>query len=290
MILNKVRKTIKKHRLFDQGDRVLVAVSGGPDSVCLLDVLVKLSREWELTLAVAHFNHKLREEADKEEQFVSRLAGKYGLSFFSGASNVKEIAEKRGLGLEEAARHERYKFLEEVSSREGFSKIALGHTLSDNVETFFMRAVRGASLEGLKGILPKKDHIVRPLIEVTREEIFSYLKKEELLWVEDSSNKDTSFLRNWVRHRLLTLIKERNPSIEETLGATLQGLLWDWLFIEEEVDRALDKMDYRFENGTLYINLSNFDFHEAIKRHALSKLIYRFFLPWKIRGFNSSPY
>ncbi len=279
MILDKVRRTIKRFGLVERGDRVLVAVSGGPDSVCLLDVLVKLSKEMGCSLGVVHFNHRLRREAEEEERFVKELADRYDLPFFCGSSDVAKVVRERGLGVEEAARAERYNFFEQVLRKKGYDKVALGHTLSDNVETFFMRVLRGASLEGLKGIPPKRGIYVRPLIEVKRKEVREYLRNLGLDWVEDTSNQDERFLRNWVRMRLVPLLRERNPSIEDTMAFLLDGLRWDWDLVEGLVEKALSELDYRFENESLYINLENFTFHEALKRHVLFRLLYQYFYP-----------
>ena len=266
--------------MFGPGDRVGVAVSGGPDSVCLLDLLFRLRDELGVELVVLHFNHGLRKTALRDQRFVEELAGSYGLELVLGSDDVRKLAEERDLGLEDAARYARYTFFERVAKDRDIKRIALGHTLSDNVETFFIRVIRGASLEGLRGILPVRDLYVRPLIEVSRSEVVEYLKGRGLLWVEDETNYQDSYLRNWVRLRLIPLLSERNPSIEETVGGILDSLRMDWELVERAVDEAEGRVHYSYKDGVLEIELDDFNrLEEPLKRHLLSRLLYRYFYP-----------
>ena len=177
MIIEKVRKTIKDYGMLGRGDRVLVAVSGGPDSVCLLYILKELKKEFNLDLQVVHFNHNLRKkESVKEELFVKKLAFKLALPVTAVQLDVTCYAKKHRMGIEEAARNLRYSEFEKLSVYYKANKVALGHTASDQVETVLMRILRGSGMEGLTGIPPVrkltgKTLIIRPVIDVNRDEI-----------------------------------------------------------------------------------------------------------------------
>ncbi len=274
-MIEKVKRTIKDHKLIEEGDKVLAAVSGGPDSVCLLDILFKLKEELNFQLAAAHYNHCLRDTAERDQKFVEDLCSAYGVELFYGRGKPKDA----GFGLEDAARRARYRFLEETAKNKGFNKIALGHTLSDNVENLFIRIIRGAGLEGLKGMLPKRDLYIRPLLEVTRKEVLKYLAQNNLNYMEDETNRDITILRNWIRHRLIPVLKERNPSIEETAGGILKSLREDWKLIEGLVDEVERRLDFSFREGVLYINLQNTNLEDVLWRHLFFRLLYRYFYP-----------
>jgi tRNA(Ile)-lysidine synthase len=217
-MLEKVRETIKKHSMFDQGEVVAVAVSGGLDSTVLLHALFLLKEDLGVKLVVCHLNHGLRgEESKRDYSFVEALALKFALPF-EGAELPAGLL--KGSSTQAAAREARYAFLADTARRRGASKIALGHTLDDHAETVLMRFVKGSGTGGLKGIAPVRQKFVRPLIEVTREEVGRYAKAHSppIEYVEDSSNASDKYLRNALRHDLIPHIKERyNPNIINTL-------------------------------------------------------------------------
>jgi len=194
-IIKKVDNTISKHRMIGRGDRVIVAVSGGADSVCLLDILYSLKGVLGIELVVAHFDHGLRPGEDASEtEFVKSLAASFNCDFVT-----KKAGPALKLGsasLEERARDVRYRFLSEVKEQFSAQKIATGHNLNDQAETVLMRLLRGSGPSGLSGIPPVRDtHIIRPLIEVTRIQIQSYLSSKGLSHITDSSNSETKHLR-----------------------------------------------------------------------------------------------
>ncbi|WP_457601412.1 tRNA lysidine(34) synthetase TilS [Hydrogenivirga sp.] len=220
-LLRKVIGLQKKEKLVPPGSSVLVALSGGVDSVVLTHALLELREFFRLgKLALAHFNHKLRREADEEEEFCRDLAKELGLEIYVGSEEVREVARREKRNLEEVARELRYEFLREVKGKEGFELIATAHHLNDLVETALLWLVRGAGLEGFIGFEPKEGDIVRPLYEATREEILSYAKAKGLRWVEDMSNKDPRFFRNRLRHEVIPVLKSVNPNLEETFLRT----------------------------------------------------------------------
>ncbi len=220
MLKTKVVEAIKKYSLLEKGDKVVVACSGGADSVCLVHVMCGLKKEWDFQIFIAHYNHKLRSEAEQDEEFVRELASKYSLPFFSESGDIRDYAKKHRMNLEEAGRKKRYEFLEEVAEELDPAKIATGHTLSDQVETVLMRIFRGTGSHGLGGIRPKiKGNIVRPLLLARREEIVEFLKKEGWKYRVDESNFDTRFFRNKIRHRLIPYLKNNyDPNIVSSLS------------------------------------------------------------------------
>ncbi len=216
----KIKKAIGKYRLLDPGDRVVVAVSGGPDSVCLLSVLRALMKELKLTLHVAHLDHMFRgQESAAEARFVRELAEKLGVPATIEQFDVPSYCRERGLSPQTGAREVRYAFLERVASTSGASKIALGHTASDQAETLLMRLIRGAGVSGLSGIPLKREKIIRPLIEITRDEVLEFLREQDLSFVTDSSNLKPVYTRNRVRLELMPALKKFNPRVEEALSS-----------------------------------------------------------------------
>ena len=209
MLLSNVRKSTVRHGLLEKGDKVLVACSGGADSTALLLALLELSGEYDLRIAVAHFNHRLRRASDQDERFVIRLARKLGLSVYVKREDIRAWAKKHGQNIEEAGRERRYRFLRDTASRVGARKIATGHTLTDQAETVLMRLLRGTGPRGLEGIAPCVDNlIIRPLIDVERREVEAYLRSSETPHREDESNRNLGYLRNRVRRRLIPYLEK----------------------------------------------------------------------------------
>ncbi len=216
-IVSQVRRTMDRFSMTEPGELVVVAVSGGPDSVCLLHVLGELSKELDIDMVVAHYNHGLREGEDESEtQLVKKMAESMGLPF------VTERAlhlEPGAPSLEEKARDARYIFLEKIRKNSGAQKIAVGHNLNDQAETVLMRLLRGSGQTGLGGIRPMRDNrIIRPLIEIKREDIMTYLNARGLPYALDRSNLDTAYYRNRIRLELLPLLLNYQPKLIDHLG------------------------------------------------------------------------
>ncbi len=234
--VRKIEKTISRYEMLDAGDRILVAVSGGPDSVVLLDVLDRLKKTLSLELVVAHFDHRLRpDDDDRETRFVASLAAMRNLPFVT--RKALSPLGKNGISLEEAARDRRYEFLNDARKTHGLQKIALGHTLDDQAETVIMRLLRGSGPAGLSGIPPVRDRtVIRPLIEVTRQEVEDYMARRMLPHITDPSNLERQYLRNRIRLDLLPQLKTYQPRILEILGQTA-GIMRDdarWMETEAE--------------------------------------------------------
>ena len=221
--VERVRKTIERFSMIEKGERLLVAVSGGMDSVCLLHVLLDLREEWGLELIVCHLNHSLRgDESLRDEHFVGELAAAQNLLYERERCDVgAAFAREKSGSLQEVAREARYAFFAKALRRTGADKVALGHTGDDNAETVLMRFLKGSGAAGLRGIPPVRGRYIRPLIELTRGEVDAFLKERGLTYVEDSSNSSMAYLRNRVRGELIPFIESRyNPNLRETLTRT----------------------------------------------------------------------
>ena len=214
-MLNKLKAFMGQYR----GQRIVCAVSGGADSMALLWGMYLLKDALALELSAAHFNHHLRgNESDRDEAFVRDFCAGYQISLVSGGTQV--VAGKKG--LEAAAREARYAFLKSLPG-----KIATAHTADDNAETILMHLVRGTGLKGLGGIAPVNGNLIRPMLSVTRDEVLAFLAEYSIPFVEDSSNSGDDFLRNRLRHKVMPLLKEENPSLSQNLSAMAERLRQD---------------------------------------------------------------
>lgn len=244
-----VRRTIKLIRergIAGGDDRILVACSGGIDSATLLFVLNEVKKEVHFDLGVAHVNHLLRgRESERDEAFVRDTAAGYGIPFFLERANVREYAASHGLSLQHAGRDIRYRFLDDIADREGFTRIATAHNLDDQIETFILRLVKGSGLRGLASIPPARDRIIRPFLEVYRSEIASFAAQHAIAFVEDSSNEKTVYERNYIRHRIVPLCDELNPAFREKIAS----LLADIQTVNATLDRQKDAFMKRIRGG-----------------------------------------
>ncbi|MEW6661798.1 MAG: tRNA lysidine(34) synthetase TilS [Bacillota bacterium] len=242
-VLEKIFKTIAKYRLLEPHDGVLVAVSGGPDSVALLHALQSLTEEIPLTLWAAHLNHGLRgREAEEDAEFVSLLADKWGIPAVIEKIDVKNLAANEGLSAQEAARQARYRFLRRVAAQRGLAKIAVGHHANDQAETVLLNFLRGSGTSGLKGMLPASQGVIRPLLEITRQEIEDYCRKHGLPSREDSSNLKTDYQRNRVRWHLLPELERYNPRMLETINRMAKVLREEDELLEKVCNTAISPL------------------------------------------------
>lgn len=222
----KALETIRQYRMLERGDRVVVGVSGGADSVALLSLLCALREEYALHLTVCHINHNLRgAESLRDEQFVRALCTRLGVECRVCSEDVAALAQRQGLSVEEAARGLRYRFFAETAG-EG-AKIATAHTAGDNAETMLLNLTRGSGLRGLCGIPPVRDNIIRPLIACTRAETEGWCRQNGLDWMEDSTNAADDYTRNRLRHHVVPVLRQQNPRLDEALAETAARLRRD---------------------------------------------------------------
>ena len=215
----KVLKFVDENSLITKGDKIIVSFSGGSDSVFLLYFLKKFQNRFNISLAAFHLNHMLRgKDADLDESFCENMCGEFNIPFYSVRKNVKQFSMKCKISVEEAGREIRYAELRKLIKRTGFNKIATGHHINDNAETVLLNLFKGTGLKGISGIPAVRENIIRPILIASKEEIINYLKLENLKFRIDSSNEILDYERNFIRHKLLPLIKQNlNPSVESAL-------------------------------------------------------------------------
>lgn len=218
-------KFIREQGIVSGSDRVLVAFSGGIDSATLLFVLNEARKEIHFDLGAAHVNHLLRgSESDRDEAFARDTAAAYGIPFFLERANVREYAASRRLSLQHAGRDIRYRFLDAIADREGFTRIATAHNLDDRIETFLLRLIKGSGLRGLSSIPPARNRIIRPFLEIYRSEIAAFAETHGIPYVEDSSNEKTVYERNYVRRRIVPLCDDLNPAFKQKIASLLADI------------------------------------------------------------------
>ena len=243
-IIEKALKKIKEKNLVEKNDRIVLGCSGGPDSIFLLEVFLKIKEEYNLTLALAHINHLYRgAEADRDENFVRALGEKNGIQVFVKRKSMELMAKEEKITLEEAGREIRYSFFDEVLEKINGNKVALAHNLDDQIETFLFRLIRGSSLEGLEGINDRRDKYIRPINEIYKSEIIDYLDTNNIPYVVDSTNLENDYTRNSIRLDLIPFIEKRyNPKFKEKINSLLNEI--------REVNEILevDYSKYIFEN------------------------------------------
>ena len=218
-MLNDFKKFIAENNLIKSGERILLAISGGIDSMVMTHLFMQLDNE----LGIAHCNFSLRSmESDKDEEMVRKFASKHNISFYTTRFETKAYAKNSGLSVQMAARELRYKWFEEIRNQNRYDTIALAHNLNDNIETIIMNLIRGTGITGLTGMRPVNNRIIRPLLYAKREEISAYCNRHGIIYREDKSNADTKYIRNKIRHLIIPVLKEINPSVESTLNETAE--------------------------------------------------------------------
>lgn len=252
MLKKIVTSTIASNNLLKSGDRVIAAVSGGPDSIAMLHLLSTIPK---IKIYAVHLNHMLRgKDADRDEIFVKKICKQMSIPYFTKKIDVKKYAQENKQTIEEAGRNLRYSFFEEIAKNVKADKVALAHTADDNVETFLMRLVRGAGIRGLSSISVKRGKIIRPLIDVWKKDVLNYCRKNNLEFVCDKSNKSPAYLRNRIRNKLIPDLAEYNPRIKETLVSAIKCLSDDHEFISQTAQKAFRTIKVGEDNNGIVIN------------------------------------
>ena len=250
-MLQKVSGYIQSHSLCQPESRILAAVSGGIDSIVLCEVLHQLKYDF----AIAHCNFGLRaEEAEADQVFVKKLAKKYNVPFFTENFSTRAFAEQEKLSIQMAARTLRYQWFEQVRQQEGYDYIATAHHSNDTTETILLHLTKGTGIAGLHGIPPKNGHIIRPLLSVTKDDIYDFVTSEKIIWREDSSNETTKYQRNKIRHEVIPVLKEINPNLEEKMQHTAERVSHAEAIVEAYIEHLREQTIKEAENA-VYISL-----------------------------------
>lgn len=243
-VKKEVQKTISDNLLISKGDRILVALSGGADSVCLLSLLTELKDKLSVEVAAAHLNHMIRGvEADSDEAFCAELCTKLNISFYATRKDIPKIAKESGISEELAGRNVRYEFFDELCQKHGYNKIATAHNKNDRAETLLMRMIRGTGIDGLGSIKYKRGNIIRPILDIERKDIEKYCADLSLEYCNDSTNLSSDYTRNRVRNEVLPLLTEKfNPSIVNTLCQLADNAAEDADFINGYAKRLYERI------------------------------------------------
>ena len=272
LFLDRVMDCIYKYKMIAECDAVLIGISGGIDSITLLYSLYFLSDKLKCSLIVAHANHGLRgEQSDREAEFVRKIADELKLPFVIEKIDVLGYMGEKGLSKQAAARELRYDFFERAAKNTSANKIALGHNADDQAETVLMRLLRGSGASGIAGMRAVRDKIIRPLIEIKRDEITEFVKEKRLRYVEDPSNLEPYYLRNKIRLNLIPLLKEEyNPNIVDTLRETAEIIRDEDEFLESYCSTILSDIIQSKGNEAIEIDVLKLkNFHIAIKRRII---------------------
>lgn len=262
--------TCKRFNLIDSGDKIVVGVSGGPDSISLLHLLIKYKLKFGYELVVCHINHLIREDSTDDEIFVENYCEKNNIKFYVKRIDVETYAKENKLSVEDAGRRIRYDFFEEVRNKENANKIAIAHNKNDNAETVLLNLIRGAGTKGLEGIraFDKNRNIIRPIINVEKKDIISFCKKEKLEPRIDSTNSQNIYRRNQIRNDILPKLAEINPNIIDTLTRTSDIIYEENIFVDS-VTAEMFKQFAKVEENKISFELKTFNIESKILKSSL---------------------
>ena len=267
----KVLKTIQKYNLIQPNDKVVLGVSGGPDSLFMLYILNKLKEQLKFNIIVAHVNHMIRAEANAEEEFVKKFCQKIDIEFYSKRIDVEKYANNNKIGTEEAGRKVRYDFFEEILEKTSSNKIAIAHNKNDKVETIIMHLLRGSGISGLQGIEPiKNNKIIRPIIQIERSEIENYCEQNQLEPRIDKSNFENKYTRNKIRNVVIPYIKEEfNPNIIETVTRLSEIITEENQYLEKQTEEAYQQILIEEKENQIRLKLKEFNNLERVIKNRI---------------------
>ncbi len=272
-VLAQVRKTLEQFHMIEQGEKIVVGVSGGADSMCLLAVLQELAPEWDLQLHVVHVNHLLREEAAEEERYVREYCNKQGIPCTVFHKDIKEYAEEAGCSIEEAGRDYRYECFELACRQEKCQKIAVAHHQKDRVETLLFHMLRGTGMRGLGSIPAVRGKIIRPLLYVDRAEIEHFLQEHGIGYVTDASNATDDYSRNLIRNRILPQIQDVNAQAIPHMAAVADLAQEYWQYVEGQA-QIWEKEWVKIRKDRVLIDSGAMKSQpELLQRHVIYRLL-----------------
>ena len=278
MLKEKVLKYNEANKLFAKGDRIVVGVSGGKDSVCLLDILDRCREEFELSLLVLHVNHCLRgEESDRDEAFVEALARERGLPFYSERADVRAAAAEMKMTEEEAGRFVRYRIMQHVCMEREYNKIAVAHHQDDVAETMLFQLFRGSGPRGLSGMFPKREYIIRPILFAESVEIEEYVKQKQINYCEDRTNFDDKYSRNKVRLNVFPYVeREINKKARAHVASAAQKIALQYLYIDKQAKKEYMRIVHT-DRGEYYYNCEEFGKLDIVIRIEVIRLVLKNF-------------
>ena len=271
----KVLNTIKKYNLIENGDKIVLGVSGGPDSICMLNILNDIKNDETINLKyeiiVAHINHLIRKEAKEDENYVKDFCEKIGVQFYSKSIDVQKIANNNKIGTEEAGRNVRYEFFDEIVAKINANKIAIAHNKNDKIETIIMNVLRGSGISGLKGIEPIKNaKYIRPLIECERFEIEQYCKDNNIEARIDKTNFENIYTRNKIRNIVIPYIKQEfNPNIIQTIDRLSNLVKEEENYLENVIKIKYKELIIEENEKELVMDLKGFNKEEKVIKSRL---------------------
>lgn len=273
-IIRIVKNNILDNNLLNKGDKVVVAVSGGPDSMCLLDVLYRLKDELDIKIEVAHVNHGIRKESDGEKIYVENYCNDRDIPFHYLKVDVPTLSKEKKISEETCGREIRYEFFEKVRKETNSNYIAVAHNLNDNVETVLLNEIRGCGLKGLTGMDFKFNYIIRPLLTIEKKDILVYNNELEINPCIDKTNEEEIYLRNKIRLSLIPYLQELNPNFITNISRMRLILKEDNDFIVDYVDNIMKDIILEENKDKIVFNFSNIMIqHDSIKKRIIRNII-----------------
>ena len=294
MLFQTVREILKKECSLPDESKILAGISGGPDSVCMLDILSQLPYQ----IVVAHLNHNLRPTSSDEMTFVEQLAARYRFKFIGKSINILEVSKKKKTGVEETARNERYQFLFASAESEKAAGVMVAHQADDQVETFLENLLRGAGLEGLTGMkvcsiskFNSRIPLIRPLINTWREEIMSYCQNHHLEYKLDETNQSLIYTRSSIRNHLIPELINYNPNIKNTLLRTQQVFASDFDYLRESLGKSLESIQLSAKNESVELNLKAYkNLPVSMQRLVVKEIFEKYFNTQDITSYSNIEY
>lgn len=273
-IINIVKNNIIENELINKNDKVVVAVSGGPDSMCLLDTLFRIKDDIGFDIIVAHVNHGIRIESEEEKVYVENYCKERNIPFYYLKVNIPKLAKEKKMSEETCGREVRYNFFEDVRNKENAQSIAVAHNLNDNIETILLNEIRGCGLKGLTGMDFRFDKIIRPLLTIEKKDILVYNNELELHPCFDKTNEEEIYLRNKIRLSLIPYLQELNPNFVTNISRMRKILKDDNDFIEEYTNDLFNKIIIEEDDSKIVFDFSLFmNEHDSIKNRVIRKII-----------------
>ena len=254
-IEQKVIRFIDQKNLINKNDKILIALSGGPDSVFLLHFLNNFKRRFKIELGALHVNHRLRgNNADDDEKFCKKICKELGIEYFSVKKNVKSFATRKKISLEEAGREIRYSVLKSIAAQNKYNKIATAHNANDNAETVLLNLIKGTGIKGISGIAVKRNNIIRPVICLNKDEILNFLEQRKLNYKIDETNFSSDYERNFIRNEIIPIVKSRlNPSLETSVFNSSEVFKRISLRIDKEIESFFKTVKFNKKQNLLIL-------------------------------------